>query len=41
MTKGYFVASGYMGWIESEHRFMLFATEADYLDYISENDEEE
>lgn len=33
-TKGYFTKAGYMGWIESENRYMLFASESDYLDYV-------
>lgn len=36
MLKGYYVGSGYMGWIENENRYQLFASEADYEDYISE-----
>lgn len=34
---GYFVDSGYMGWVNWYHGFMLFATEAEYLEYIDEN----
>ena len=30
--KGYYVSSGYMGLVDGE--YMLFATEADYIDYI-------
>lgn len=29
-VKGYFTGSGYMGWIGD--RFMLFASESDYMD---------
>lgn len=32
MVKGYLVAAGYMGWVEDH--YMLFATEAEYLEYI-------
>lgn len=32
--KGYFVADGYMGYVNG--RYMLFADEEDYRDYISE-----
>ena len=32
MSKGYIVPSGYMGWIGD--RYMLFATESDYREYI-------
>ena len=31
--KGYYVSVGYMGLVND--RYMLFATEADYIDYIS------
>lgn len=31
--KGYNVESGYMGYVED--RYMLFASEEDYMDYIS------
>lgn len=30
--KGYFVYNGYMGMVEG--RYMLFASEEDYLDYL-------
>ncbi len=32
--KGYFVADGYMGYVDG--RYMLFADEDDYREYISE-----
>jgi len=32
--KGYFTASGYMGWIGN--RYMLFETESAYLEYVRE-----
>lgn len=32
--KGYAVADGYMGFVEKE--YMLFASEADYIDYMNE-----
>ena len=31
--KGYFVAGGYMGYVDG--RYMLFASEEDYIDYIN------
>ena len=31
--KGYYISTGYMGLVND--RYMLFATEADYIDYIS------
>ncbi len=34
MMKGYFVSNGYMGSVDGT--YILFASEADYLDYISE-----
>lgn len=32
--KGYAVADGYMGFVEEN--YMLFASEADYIDYMNE-----
>lgn len=32
--KGYTVESGYMGYVEG--RYMLFASEMDYVDYMEE-----
>lgn len=32
--KGYSVESGYMGYVEG--KYMLFASEADYVEYLSE-----
>ncbi len=34
LMKGYFVADGYMGYVNGT--YMLFADEEDYRDYISE-----
>lgn len=34
MVKGYTVPNGYMGWLQSEKKYQLFATENDYLEYI-------
>ena len=36
--KGYFIDDGFMGWVGD--RYMLFATEQDYYDYIEENESE-
>ena len=33
MPKGYYVHSGYMGFVNNSYQ--LFATEAEYLEYIS------
>ena len=33
---GYVVDSGYMGYVEREHKWMLFETEEAYEEYISE-----
>lgn len=30
--KGYFVTAGYMGWVEE--KYMLFASEEEYIDYM-------
>ena len=32
---GYYTGYGYRGWVESYHKWMVFATEEEYLDYIS------
>lgn len=34
--KGYPVNHGWMGWVAAQHRWMLFATESEYLEYISD-----
>ena len=31
--KGYFTAYGYMGWIPSKRRYMLFPTPSEYKEY--------
>ena len=37
-VKGYLVGSGYFGWVEQQHKYMLFATEKEYHEYISEDE---
>ena len=32
--KGYFIPSGFMGYVPHERRYVLFASESDYIDYI-------
>lgn len=32
MPKGYYVSNGYMGYVNG--KYMLFATEEEYLDYL-------
>ena len=39
--KGYDVNGGYMGFVESEKKYILFSNESDYLDFISAEDEDE
>lgn len=34
--KGYFVGTGYMGWVPAFGRYLLFATETDYKEYMEE-----
>lgn len=34
---GYIVGSGYMGYVPSDEKWMLFASEEEYLEYISED----
>lgn len=36
MPYGYLTQNGYMGYVKSLDRFILFATEEDYLYYIRE-----
>ena len=36
MPYGYVINIGYMGWVESQHRYVLFDTEEEYLEYIEE-----
>lgn len=35
--KGYVVSSGYMGYVDG--KYILFATEQEYLDYVEEENE--
>lgn len=37
MLKGYFVPSGFMGWVID--RYILFASESDYYDTMEEGDD--
>ena len=39
MVKGYNVHSGYMGWVEKLKKYILFASELDYIEYLMEEDE--
>lgn len=32
--KGYYTNYGYRGWIPTENRWMLFACELDYIEYL-------
>lgn len=36
MTKGYPVQTGFMGWIPKISKYMLFATEDEYEEYVEE-----
>ena len=33
---GYLVEDGFMGWVNWAHRYMLFCTEAEYIEYINQ-----
>lgn len=33
--KGYYIGSGYMGWVSWYAKYILFSTEEEYLDYIN------
>lgn len=39
MKKGYFVSSGYMGYVQTQAVYQLFATESDYLEYVRTENE--
>jgi len=34
MIKGYYISCGYMGWVGD--RYMLFSTDQEYIEYISD-----
>lgn len=34
--KGYYIGTGYMGWVPWYNRYMLFATEKEYEEYYNE-----
>lgn len=34
--KGYNTSSGYMGYVPGLDRYILFASEADYIDYLND-----
>ena len=38
VLKGYYIPCGYMGWVEcnGSGSYMLFASESDYLEFVSE-----
>lgn len=33
--KGYYTSYGYMGYVPAEKRYILFASEADYIDFMT------
>lgn len=37
-AKGYFTSEGYKGYAPQLNSYMLFATESDYLDYLSDEE---
>lgn len=39
MFKGYYIPSGYKGWVGD--RYMLFATIEEYYEYMETNEDEE
>ena len=39
--KGYPIATGYMGWVPWYERYILFATEDEYYEYVREENEDE
>lgn len=39
MLKGYYLAYSYMGWIQLYQKYMPFASETDYREYVAELEE--
>lgn len=37
---GYWTSYGYMGWVEELNDYLFFATEGEYIDYISTKGEQ-
>lgn len=37
--KGYLINSGYMGWVPSIGRYLLFCTETEYIEYYMEGED--
>ena len=37
--KGYYTYNGYMGYVPCFHKFLLFASEADYKEFYKEMEE--
>ena len=38
--KGFFTPSGYEGWIEAEGRYLLFASDSDYREWLEAHAED-
>lgn len=34
--RGYYVPFGYMGWVEEKRKYVMFATESEYREYMEE-----
>lgn len=41
MVKGYYVYYGYMGWVCSCNRYILFATENEYKEFLGGKEDED
>lgn len=41
IIKGYYIASGFMGWVPWFNQYMLFETESEYYNYIRNDEERE
>lgn len=39
VMKGYYVSFGYMGYLPSKKRYMLFVSEEEYKEYYYDNEE--
>ena len=41
MGNGYLTSNGYMGYVPWEGRYLLFATYEEYIEYITEEEDDE